>query len=70
MLNGYVTYDELKLITGFNDYFLSKLITKGLNLHEADLEYNNLNNTVGRDKYKQTLFNLKEVEEWLKVHIF
>ena len=43
MLNGYVTYDELKLITGFNDYFLSKLITKGLNLHEADLEYNNLN---------------------------
>ena len=26
MLNGYVTYDELKLITGFNDYFLSKLI--------------------------------------------
>ena len=58
MLNGYVTYDELKLIT------------KGLNLHEADLEYNNLNKPVRSDRYKQTLFNLKEVEEWLRVHIF
>ena len=55
MLNGYVTYDELKLITGFNDYFLSKLITKGLNLHEADLEYNNLNKPVRSDRYIASL---------------
>jgi len=70
MLNGYVTYDELKLITGFNDYFLSKLITKGLTIHEADLEYNNINKPKREDRYKNMLFNLAEVENWLKVHIF
>ena len=70
MLNGYVTYDGLKLITGFNDYFLSKLITKGLNIHEADLEYNNINKPKREDRYKTILFNLAEVENWLKVHIF
>ncbi len=70
MLNGYVTYNELKLITGYNDYFLSKLITKGLTFHEADLEYNNVNKPQRADRYKQTIFNLQEVEQWLKVHIF
>jgi hypothetical protein len=70
MLNGYVTYDELKLITGFNDYFLNKLITKGLTIHEADLEYNNVEKPQRRDRYCQRLFNLQEVEDWLKVHIF
>lgn len=70
MLNGYVTYDELKLVTGFPDYFLSKLITKGLKFHEADLEYNNIKKPTRSDRYKLMLFNLKEVEEWLKVHIF
>ena len=65
MIAGYVTYEELKLITGFDDKFLNKLIIKGLNIHEADLEY-----TKFTSKYKQMLFNLAEVEEWLKVHIF
>ncbi len=65
MLAGYVTYDELLLITGFSEKFLNKLIIKGLNMHEADLEYEKLSS-----KYKQQLFNLQEVEDWLKVHIF
>ena len=34
MLAGYITYEELKLITGYSDVILNKLITKGLNFHE------------------------------------
>ena len=37
MLAGYVTYEELKLITGYPDRFLNQLIVNGLNIHEADL---------------------------------
>lgn len=70
MIAGYVTYNELKIITGFTDAFLSKLITKGLNLHEVDLEYNNEKKPKRPDAYKQAMFNLQEVEEWLKAHIF
>ena len=70
MLNGYVTYKELKLITGFSDCFLSRLITKGLNIHEVDLEYNSVNKPKREDRYKNLLFNLEEVENWLRVHIF
>lgn len=70
MLNGYVTYDELKTITGFSDYILNKLITKGMNFHELDLEYNNEIKPQRRERYKQRLFNLAEVEEWLRLHIF
>lgn len=65
MLAGYVTYEELLLITGFSEKVLNKLIIKGLNLHEMDLEPNKLTS-----KYKQQLFDLSEVEEWLKVHVF
>lgn len=70
MLAGYITYDELKLITGYSDTFLSKLITKGLQFHEADLEYNNPKKPKNPYNYKKTLFNLQEVEDWLKVHVF
>lgn len=70
MLAGYITYEELKLITGYSDTFLSKLITKGLQFHEADLEYNNPKNPKNPYNYKKTLFNLQEVEDWLRVHVF
>jgi hypothetical protein len=70
MLAGYITYEELKLITGYSDVLLSKLITKGLAFHELDLEYNNKNKPKRTDRYKRMLFNIKEVEEWLKIHIF
>lgn len=65
MLAGYVTYEELKIITGYTDSFLNKLILNGLNVHEADADYKRMDS-----KIKQTLFSLTEVEEWLKVHIF
>lgn len=70
MLAGYITYEELKLITGYSDVILNKLITKGLNFHELDLEYNNINKPKRSDRYKRMLFNLQEVEDWLRVHIF
>ncbi len=76
MLAGYVTYDELLLITGFSNAFLSKLIVQGLTLHQADLQYIQLtelqeaNSRKCSQVYKQTLFNLAEVEEWLRMHVF
>ena len=57
MLAGWVTYEELKLITGFSDNFLNKLIANGLETK-----------TVGKNT-KDRLFNLQEVEGWLKVHL-
>lgn len=65
MLAGYVTYDELLLITGYSEKFLNRLIIKGLNMHEADLEIRQFN-----PKYKQRLYNLQEVEEWLRIHVY
>lgn len=61
MIAGYVTYDELKIITGFNDYTLNTLIKTGMRAHQITPE--------GRT-YKQSLFNLQEVEDWAKVHLF
>lgn len=69
MLAGYITYEELKLITGYTDTFLQKLITKGLRMREADLEYDN-RPLVNKNIFKQTLFDINEVEEWLKVYVF
>jgi len=65
MLAGYVTYEELKLITGYPDRFLNQLIVNGLNIHEADLNMKQIGGNT-----KQMLFNLQEVEDWLKVHVF
>jgi hypothetical protein len=70
MLAGYITYEELKLITGYSEVILNKLITKGLAFHELDLEYNNINKPQRSDRYKRLLFNLQEVEQWLRLHIF
>ena len=70
MLAGYITYEELKLITGYSEVILNKLITKGLAFHELDLEYNNTNKPKRSDRYKRLLFNLQEVEQWLRLHIF
>lgn len=65
MLDGYVTYEELKIITGYSEKFLNKLIVKGLKFHEADLQPERITH-----KLKECLFSLKEVESWLRIHIF
>jgi hypothetical protein len=68
MINGYVTYNELKIITGFDDAILKPLIMEGLSQHQLDIE-------VTYDKrytrpITEQLFNLKEVEDWISIHIF
>ena len=60
MIAGYVTYDELKLITGFPDRLLSGILSEGVRLHAI---------TIG-ESYTKTLYNLKEVEDWIRVHIY
>lgn len=59
MLNGYVTYDELSLITGFNDRFLKTFIKEGILEHKITITKSK--------KFTQNLYDLKEVEEWLKI---
>ena len=61
MLNGYVTYEELKLITGFSDAFLKNFINKGVK--EKII---NVPNTKGGE-FKVLLYNLNEIEECVKI---
>lgn len=66
MLNGYVTYEELKIITGFSDHFLNYMIRNGLNCHQIKTNrYSRVSH-----KLKDQLFNLQEVEEWLKLVVY
>ena len=64
MLGGYVTYEELKIITGFSEPLLNKLILSGMKLNEMEVNGHSMR------KLKTELFNLSEVEKWLKVHIY
>ena len=68
MIDGYITYNELKIITGYSDAILARLLIQGLNTHELELIEG-----VRKEKViplKQQVFKLKEVEDWLKIHIF
>lgn len=66
MINGYVTYEELKVITGYSDDFLKFLIVNGIKSHQ--IKTNKVTNVTY--KLKDQLFNLKEVEEWLKLVVY
>ena len=68
MIAGYVTYNELKLITGFSDTMLTSLLIQGMNAHE--LEVIKGINSKKPIPLREHLFNLKEVEHWLNIHIF
>ena len=61
MLNGYVTYDELKLITGFKDAFLKTFLRDGIKKHVIKVS------GFRGGQYTEVLYNLAEVEEWLKL---
>lgn len=68
MIAGYVTYNELKIITGYSDVMLTKLLIQGINSHELEITKG-----IRKEKIlplKEQLFNLNEVERWIKVHIF
>lgn len=67
MINGYVTYDELKILTGLDDSQLGKMIRQGLALHELDMtpiDGRTSNNV------KVNLFNLRQVLDWMSIHIY
>lgn len=66
MINGYVTYEELKVVTGFDNLTLNKMIQNGLALRE--FEFTPVD---GRTKcINKQLFNLQEVFNWIKLHIY
>lgn len=65
MIAGFMTFNELKLVTGFTDAQLSKLIREGL---EAD--YITMEDGTSNRYYKSALFNVKQVEEWIRLHIY
>ena len=67
MINGYVTFEELKIITGLDNLLLEKLIREGVTLHE--LSYEPLDGRISR-KLEQRLFNLDEVTKWISLHIY
>lgn len=67
MIAGYVTFDELLLLTGFTENYLKKLLLNGLKYHEIHLKYNDMTT---KPPLRQCLFDLNEVEEWIKVHVF
>ena len=63
MLNGYITYDELKIITGYPDKVLRNLLLQGMSQHQINVNANKLNIT-------QQVFNLDEVVKWISIHLF
>ena len=68
MINGYVTYNELKIITGFDDNLLRQLLLEGLTHHE--LEVNITIDKRYNKPLKEQLFNLEEVEKWISTHVY
>lgn len=63
MISGYVTFEELSLLTGYSEKLLELLTIRGLKFHEVSV-------LVRKKELKQKLINLKEFEEWVKLHIY
>lgn len=64
MINGYVTYDELKLITGYDEKLLNSLIISGITAHQLSVQ------TTRKREITLQLYNLDEVTKWISAHIF
>lgn len=64
MLDGYVTYKELKLITGLPENILNALIVQGVNQRQLEVD-----NSDGVE-LKHMLYNLAQFEKWMRVHIY
>ena len=69
MINGYVTFEELKIITGYSDSALVRLIMQGINQRQLELHGGIYNQEVAKP-IREQLFNLEEVEKWLRIHIY
>lgn len=64
MINGYVTFNELMLITGFSEKMLEELLIQGLTFHELSII------NCRRKELKQQLINLEEFSKWISTHIY
>lgn len=60
MIAGYVKWEELKIITGFSNFALRSLLSRGVKEHKIHMHYG------GKD-YTEVLYNLAEVEEYIKI---
>ena len=63
MINGYITFNELKIITGLEESLLKELLLNGLSQHEIEVQ------SVRKRAITQQLFNLEEVIKWISIHI-
>lgn len=68
MIDGYITYNELKIITGYSDKLLTRLLIQGMNTHELEVVKGiRVENPI---PIREQVFSLEEVESWLNIHIF
>lgn len=65
MISGYLTYDELKLIIGLSEPYLNRLIRKGIERHYIDIY-----GVKGINSYKYAFYDLEQVENWVRLHIY
>lgn len=68
MLGGWVTFEELQIISGLPKSTLSKLISLGLK--KKCLRFNSTSTTVYRIKHKNFLFNLADFERCIKAFLY
>lgn len=69
MIDGYVTLEELQVLTCFNKTFLRKLILSGLSRKELFISNGSRKDDL-KQPFQQTMFKLSDVEKWIRIHIF
>ena len=56
------------LITGFDEKLLKKLIIEGITRHELTIDQFITN--PNKKDLKEQLFNLNEIINWIKIHVY
>jgi len=62
LINGFVTFEELKFITGLAPLTLRKLIKDGMEVKAIE--------SSGKVIHKDQLFDLKQTLDWISLHIY
>ena len=69
MINGYVTFNELELITGLDAKLLKNLLLLGMNNNVLDVDMQEVNNCY-KKPLREQIFNLQQVQDWICLHIY